>query len=567
MKRFLVACCAVAVCAAACSPRIEEPDYPPPQETLEAFVDAWNARDGAAMKELMVEPVARLERFFARAVGDEVEFTVTAEDAVTASVSSGGPSPDGTLADADYSLVYSVDDHGARPLDGRLRMWLEGDRWAVEWDRSAMWPGFDTADGLHVVRKWPRRAAILDRRRRTLAAGPAEARRYPFGAAAGSTVGHIGVVTRAEAAQSDVYEAGDLAGASGLERAFDERLAGTPGVRLQIRDGGRSLETLMRRAPEPGKPVRTTLDMRLQQAAANVYGGTTGGAVVLDPATADVLAVVSSAELNPANYVGARDVSPFNRALSGLYPPGSSLKVMTGAAALETGVVKPATRLTGPAEYKGVRNFESGEFGTLDFATAVRFSVNTAFAQIAEDLGPGRLTRFARGFGFNRPPQMALGAATSSFPRPEDEGDLMWGSIGQAQVLATPLQMATVAATIANDGRRMEPRISLGVRPRGSRVVSKKTAATMTRLMESVVQAGTGTAARVPGVRVAGKTGTAEVDVNGKRMNHAWFVAFAPAEDPKIAVAVVSELGGVGGQVAAPLARAILEATLPLVPR
>jgi peptidoglycan glycosyltransferase len=238
--------------------------------------------------------------------------------------------------------------------------------------------------------------------------------------------------------------------------------------------------------------------------------------------------------------------------------------VMTGAAALETGVVDLRTKLTGPAEYKGVRNFESGEFGTIDFATAVKFSVNTAFAQIAEDLGPKRLTRFARAFGFNRPPAIPLGAV-SSFPRPQDEGDLMWGSIGQAQVLATPLQMATVAATIANGGRRMEPRISLAVRPRGERAVSKKTAATMRRLMENVVEGGTGTGARIAGVRVAGKTGTAEVDVNGKRMNHAWFVAFAPADDPKLAVAVVSELGGVGGQVAAPLARAILQATLPLV--
>jgi peptidoglycan glycosyltransferase len=305
--------------------------------------------------------------------------------------------------------------------------------------------------------------------------------------------------------------------------------------------------------------------MRIQQAAAGAFGGTTGGAVVLDPSTGDLLAVVSSAELNPASYVGARDVQPFNRALSGLYPPGSSLKVMTGAAALETGVVDLRTRLTGPGEYKGVRNFESGEFGTLDFATAVKFSVNTAFAQIAEDLGAKRLTRYARAFGFNRPPEMALGAATSSFPLPEDEGDLMWGSIGQAQVLATPLQMSTVAATIANGGRRMEPRISMGVRPGGERVVSKKTARTMTTLMENVVEGGTGTAARIAGVRVAGKTGTAEVDVNGKRMNHAWFVTFAPANAPKLAVGLVSELGGIGGQVAAPLARAILQATLPLV--
>lgn len=551
---------------AACTQDADEPELPPAEATLEEFVDAWNARDAAAMNELMTEPRDGLERFFRRTLDDQATFDVSAGGVATEVASAGGESPV-PRASADYVVSYGVGELGeGKELEGTLDMELRGGDWAVAWDESAMWPGHGRADGLSVERRWPRRAAIVDRKGRTLAAGPAASRRYPFGATAGSTVGHIGTLTRAEAAETEGYEAGDLAGSSGLELAFDERLAGTPGLRLELVSGDETLTTLARTAPEPGRPVRTTLDMRLQQAAAAGFGGTTGGAVVLDPSTGDVLAVVTSAELNPANYVGAKDVNPFNRALSGLYPPGSSLKVMTGAAALETGVVDLRTRLTGPAEYKGVRNFESGEFGTLDFASALKFSVNTAFAQIAEDLGPGRLTRFAKGFGFNRPPEMELGAATSSFPRPEDEGDLMWGSIGQAQVLATPLQMATVAATIANGGRRMEPRISMAARPSGERVVSKRTATTMERLMENVVEGGTGVAARIPGVRVAGKTGTAEVDVNGKRMNHAWFVAFAPAGDPELAVGVVSELGGIGGQVAAPLARAILEATLPLVP-
>jgi peptidoglycan glycosyltransferase len=287
--------------------------------------------------------------------------------------------------------------------------------------------------------------------------------------------------------------------------------------------------------------------------------------VVLDPRTGDILAAVASSPFDPSNYVGVAGIEPFNRALSGLYPPGSSMKVMTAAAALETGAVTPSTQLTGPAEYKGVRNFESGEFGTLSFASALQNSVNTAFAQVAEKLGARRLTRFAELFGFNREPEMPLGAARSSFPFPEDEGDLLWSSIGQAQTLATPLQMATLAATIANGGRRMEPRIAFGTRPAGERVVSAKTASTMTTLMESVVQGGTGVGAAISGVRVAGKTGTAEVDVGGERRNHAWFICFAPAGDPTVAVAVVSEYGGVGGQVAAPLARAILTNVLPLV--
>ena len=571
MRRLFVCCCAAALAASACTSEPSEPDFPAPDATLSEFVDAWTDRDGAAMNELMDDPVRRLDRFFGRAIGEGIDFEVEPESVVTKSASAEDESPSIVLADVEYTISYSVEGVDRdRSFEDTLQMRLDGDRWTISWDPAAMWPEHDGATGLRVTRKWPRRAPILDRKGKTLAVGPAAARRYPFGASAGSTVGHIGTLTKEEAADLPLeagYQRGDLAGVSGMELAFDERLTGTPGLRVEVVEGRERVGTLLRSKPQPGKPVKTTLDMRVQQAAASAYGGTTGGAVVLDPATGDLLAVVSSAELNPANYVGAKDVHPFNRALSGLYPPGSSLKVMTGAAALETDVVDLSTRLSGPAEYKGVRNFESGEFGTLDFATAVKFSVNTAFAQIAEDLGPRRLTKYARAFGFNRPPEMALGAATSSFPRPEDEGDLMWGSIGQAQVLATPLQMATVAATIANRGRRMEPRISFAVKPEGERVVSKKTAATMTRLMENVVDGGTGTGARISGVRVAGKTGTAEVDVGGKRMNHAWFVAFAPADGPKLAVAVVSELGGVGGQVAAPLARAILQSTLPLVSR
>ena len=567
MKRCIAPFLVVALLSSACTTGSEEPELPSAAAAFDEFVDAWNARDADAMQALATDPAPRLARFFDREVGDEVEFEVAPGDVTTVTATPEGASPRAE-ASAGYTIAYSVaDSRTGDPLAGKLDMELAGGEWRVVWEKSAMWPGYPRADGLRVVRKWARRAPIEDRRGRTLAAGPAEARRYPFGSSAGSTVGHVGTLTRAQAAERDLYSPGDLAGASGMELAFDERLAGSPGLRLEVVGGSGKLATLARTALRPGRGVRTTLDMRLQQAAAGAFAGTTGGAVVLDPTNGDLLAVVSSAELNPASYVGAKDVHPFNRALSGLYPPGSSLKVMTGAAALETGVVDLRTQLTGPAEYKGVRNFESGEFGTLDFATAVKFSVNTAFAQIAEDLGPGRLTRLAKAFGFNRPPEMALGAATSSFPRPEDEGDLLWGSIGQAQVLATPLHMATIAATIANGGRRMEPRISLAVRPSGDRAVSKKTATTMRALMEDVVEGGTGTAARIAGVRVAGKTGTAEVDVAGKRMNHAWFVAFAPADDPKLAVAVVSELGGIGGQVAAPLARAILQATLPLAPK
>jgi peptidoglycan glycosyltransferase len=440
----------------------------------------------------------------------------------------------------------------------------EEDRWAVSFDDDVLWPGYERIAGFVSLEDWPARASIVDRDGAKLATGGSN-RTYPQGSVAGTTVGHLEPGT------------GDrLVGASGLEEAFEDTLAGSPDRRFALvhvarcKAGRRcarpGYEVLGRIDGTKGEKVKVTLDVDIQRAAENAYGGTTGGAVVLQPSTGDILAIVSSSPFDPNNYVGVPGIEPFNRALSGLYPPGSSMKVMTASAALDTGTVKPDTQLTGPAEYQGVRNFESGDFGTLDFATAVKYSVNTAFAQVALDLGAKRLTDYAERFGFNRQPSMALYAATPSFPFPEDTGDLMWGSIGQAQTLATPLQMASVAATVANGGQRMEPRIDLGEEPRGERVTKPSTASTMTELMRNVVTGGTGVAANVTGLEVAGKTGTAEVDVNGERKNHAWFICFAPASDPKVAIAVVSEYGGVGGQVAAPLARAILQAVYPLLP-
>ena len=474
-------------------------------------------------------------------------------------------------ADREVGIPYFVEFRSAatsKPirLQGEMTWELDDfeEEWELQWHRSLMFPSVDGAARLEIATEWLGRGSILDRDGRKLAVGDVEDRRYPWGSVAGSVVGHIGPASKEQAAELAV-EPGALVGGSGLEEGLQETLAGRPSTELQVLDKkGRVLETLGRRKGKGGKNVKTTLDVEIQRAAENAYGSTTGGAVVMEPKTGDLLAIVSSSPFDPNGYVGA-DVSPFNRALEGRYPPGSSMKVVTAAAALDTGEVTPQTQLSGPAEYQGVRNFESGEFGTLSFASAVQFSVNTAFAQVALRLGSDKLVRYADAFGFNRVPDMPLAAAEPSFPDPVGAGDLMWASIGQAQVLATPLQMATVAATIANDGKRMEPRITQLEKPTGEQVVEKKTARTLTELMINVVVGGTGQGARLSGIDVAGKTGTAEVDVGGERKNHAWFICFAPAHDPDVAIAVVSEYGGVGGEVAAPLARQILANTMLII--
>jgi peptidoglycan glycosyltransferase len=544
---------------------------------VDAFIRGVNARDARAIvatfdrRDRRKWTAGRVQRVMTRELtqGDITRFRMVRTGSVPqASDDQLRHATAPMITHASYEITYRS--RAARhtvTLHGRLAVPFEGGRWGVRWSKGVMWPGVTGARGWHVAYRWPPRASILDRNGNRLAVGSGTARRYPFHAVGGTSVGYLGSLSQADLADAAPgHVAGDLVGASGLEAGLEQTLAGRPGSSLQIVGRhGHVLERVGGKKAHPGHNVKTTLDMRVQAAAEAGYGGATGGAVVIDPRTGDLLGLVTSAPIDPSNYVGAVGVQPFNRALSGLYPPGSSMKVVTASAALDTGKVTAATRLTGPKEFRGVRNFESESFKTLTFAEATEFSVNTAFAQVALKLGARTLHRYAGRFGFNRAPSLPVGAATSSFPMPQDESDLMWGAVGQARDLASPLEMASVAATVANHGVRMEPRITLATRPRGTRVISAKTAATMTQLMELVVRGGTGTAASISGVTVAGKTGTAEVDVNGVIKDHAWFVCFAPAENPKVAVSVVVEFGGVGGEVAAPLARNILERVLPFV--
>ena len=563
----------LALVATSCTDDENTPEVPDPNEVATALLDAWNDADADAMGEFFENDsttlVAEIERAMRRAPGKEVADgfeVILAEEAEVPSVD------DDELEDlsteAVYQIDYDVEGFEDVSLDGDLELNYdaETERWSIAEADNLMFPDVDGGDRLDLKATWPKRGKILARNGSVIARGSGDKRSYPFGSLAGSTIGHVEAVTKKtlETAGPE-HEVGDLVGGSGLEQAYEDRLAGTPDLLLRVVDRrGRSQLELDELPGTPPKNVKATLDMRVQRATSQAFGSTVGGAVVLDPASGDILAAVTSYEIDPNGYVGTTGFEPFNRALAGTYPPGSAMKVVTAGAALDTGVVEPTTMLTGPAEYQGVRNFESGAYPSLDFASAVRNSVNTAFAQVALDLGAKRLTRYAELFGFNRRPAMPLDAAEPSFPFPEDPGDLMWGSIGQAQDLAAPLQMATVAATVANGGKRMEPRSSLGDPKTGTRVLKKSTANQLALLMESAVNSGTGTAARISGVRVAGKTGTAEVDVDGERLNHAWFVTFAPIEKPQVAIAVVSEFGGIGGQVAAPIARNIYAGVLPL---
>jgi cell division protein FtsI/penicillin-binding protein 2 len=347
------------------------------------------------------------------------------------------------------------------------------------------------------------------------------------------------------------YDPGDRVGASGLERSREAELAGRPEGRVVLVDaGGRRIRRLASFPGSAPRPVRTTLDPGIQRAADQALEGTGKPAalVALDASSGEIRAVVSRP-----------DDQAFNRAFSGRYPPGSTFKVVTTAALLTAGrrpsdpVPCPPTVDVGGRTF---HNFEGGALGTVPFAEAFAQSCNTAFVRLALGLPPGALTAAAEGFGFGLDYELEPPAAGARFPRPGGEVALAASAIGQAQVAASPLHMATVAAAVA-DGAWRPPRLVAGAVPeQRPRPLRPGVARQLRTLMAAVIGHGTGTGARVPGHRVAGKTGTAEFGTADPPRTHAWFLGF----EGELAFAVLVEDGGVGGRVAAPIAARFLTA-------
>ncbi|HEU4400428.1 MAG TPA: penicillin-binding protein 2 [Actinomycetota bacterium] len=348
----------------------------------------------------------------------------------------------------------------------------------------------------------------------------------------------------------------------------------------------------------PGGTLVLTLDRATQQAAESALGGRKGAVVALDPKTGAVLAMTTFPRYDPndlSSHDPARirrswdslikdpDAPLLNRAAGGLYPPGSTFKVITAAAALENGVslsdrIPSPVRLDVPQTSADIGNFGGSSCGgdTITLPEALRISCNTAFAALGVKLGDQKLAAEAEKFGLNEPSPYELPAATSSIPTDQDVPATAQSAIGQRDVRVSPLQMASVAATIANGGRRMAPFVVSEVVSEKGGVVKRfegedlgqtipaGVASDLTDMMRVVVEQGTGTAAQIPGLVVAGKSGTAQ-HAEG-RAPHAWFISFTEQGVRRIAVAVVVEEGGdaareaTGGRVAAPIARRVMEA-------
>jgi penicillin-binding protein A len=393
-------------------------------------------------------------------------------------------------------------------------------------------------------------------------------RHYPQGGLFGNPIGYSFVTQ----------------GRVGFELSHNDELVGNKTEFLSV------LDELQGHSQE-GDKVQSSLDPAAQEAAVNGLAGRRGSVVAIVPSTGEVRAMVSIPEYDPNRIPKDfaqlnRDSSAplFNRATQAGYPPGSTMKVVTATAALDSGEFSPSSVLSGrsPQTIGGVALSNSGgeQFGDIDMTTALTNSVNTWWAQVGEKLGNDTMFQYMDRFGFDAKPRLdypSFQLATSGvfdgnkLLGPSDPIDIGRVAIGQERLRVTPLQMAEVAATVANKGELMEPRLwSKVIDPDGretkldparqSRVMGEDTAATLNTMMQSVVREGTGTAAAVSGIDVAGKTGTAELSPG---VNDAWFIGFAPADDPQIAIAcIVEHTSGFGGPTCGPIFKAVAEATL-----
>jgi peptidoglycan glycosyltransferase len=388
---------------------------------------------------------------------------------------------------------------------------------------------------------------------------------------------------------------------TGIEQSYNDFLTGS---NANLDTVFRSTLDKLRGSTITGNDLVLTLRPKLQSIAYRALRGKCGAVVALEPATGRVLAMVSNPTYNP-NLIerrfgqATRTTLPcgaplLNRATAGKYQPGSTFKIVTASAALQSGRFTPESSFYDPGyceEYgKRVRNAGNPEapetFGNLNLNTAFEHSVNSVFCNIGKTLGAGAILKEAERYGFYSAPPVQLPdnevAASGLYNRgrlfrptnPATQVDPGRFAFGQERLQVTPLQMAMLASTVANHGVLMRPHLVERIlSPGGNTVTSSKpdrfatpinrqTADEIAHMMELVVQGGTGTAASIPGIRVAGKTGTAET--GRANINTTWFTAFAPVEAPKIAIAVVVEnqAGGFGGTVAAPIARQVMEAAL-----
>ncbi len=450
--------------------------------------------------------------------------------------------------------------------------------------------------------------------------GAALLRSYPLGEHTAHVLGYVGRINEEEIKRIDAsdYAGTNYIGKGGVEKAHEELLHGHVGhQQVEVNAKGRVSRVLESQPPVPGRDLRLFLDIKLQQQAALALGDNRGAVVAIDPRSGGVLAMVSRPSFDPNPFVegigseeyGALRDSPdtplFNRAVRGQYPPGSTVKPFVGLGGLETGVVGSGSGKYCPGFYQlpghshKYRDWKRWGHGSVALRKAIVESCDVYFYDLAHDIGIDRLNGFLGGFGFGERTGIdvsgELGGLLPSREwkrrarnQPWFPGETLIVGIGQGSFLTTPLQLASATATLAARGRYMQPRVARASQIPGSPTMELIPAVTrqlqlspahidsVIDAMTEVVEGERGTAKRIrtDAYRIAGKTGTAQVftvgqkerykesEVDERMRDHALFVAFAPVDEPRIAVAVIVENGGHGGAVAAPIAREVMDAYL-----
>ncbi len=557
----------------------------PEQEMAKRFVDDWAHQDFTSMRDELSDSAQAQYTAAELASAYRSAQDVATATAIDPGDADGPKSVNGTdVVDVDVAVRTRLFGR----VDGVVRLPLDGGK--VAWARNLTFPNLQPGEQVGRRLDLGRRAPIMAKHGVALATGSVDDRSSPLGSDAIDVAGETGAPDAEEQTrlQSAGYPTNQSTGISGLELAFNPRLSGTPsGELMAVRarspqlDVSRSTQgrVLATAHGAPGQPVRTTIDPRLQTITVNALGGQSGGAVVLNAKNGDVLALAGSAYSAPQ-------------------PPGSTFKVITTTAALEGHDVKlsdnfPVLTEINPDPQSGARVVHNAHDEACGgtFVQAFAKSCNTVFAPLGVKVGAERLVQTAEDYGWNEKPSLYNDTATAradpngmtmptDFSADTSHTDLSVTAFGQGEVLATPLGMASVAQTVANGGVRnptpivKDPGLKSDAKP--VQVTSKENAKILTGLMRAVVTSGTGVAANIPGIQVAGKTGTAELgpkpgqppappgqENTVEQIVDGWFICFAPARNPKLAVAVMLiDASGDGGSTAAPIAANILTAAL-----
>ena len=428
-------------------------------------------------------------------------------------------------------------------------------------------------------------------------------RSYPTSRFAAHLLGYVREANEEQLKQGR-FRRGDMVGQNGLERLLDEFLRGRDGgERIEVDALGRPMRLIQKTEPQPGAEVVTTIDRRIQEAAERAMEGLAGAVVVMDPRTGDVLAMVSTPAYEIDRFTGSIDRAAWvkviqdpahpllNRAIQSQYAPGSVFKIVVAAAGLQEGTLAPMDRVHCAGDFHlgawTFKDWKEGGHGTVDLHRAIAQSCNVYFYQAGLKIGAPTIAQYASAFGLGQKTGIDLQGEKLGLiaqPRTDRRGRKVWlggdvvnMSIGQGTTLVTPMQVARFMSAVANGGVLWKPRLVQRIarpdrgevwsdpgRVTGHVELSPMVWAFLRQSLWAVVNdGGTGGAARIPGLDVAGKTGTAQMIAKSKAErgeDHAWFAAFAPVKEPEVVVVVLVERGGKGGQVAAPIARKIFNA-------